>query len=90
MHPDSVVQKWRVIMQAVADDPVSRTRTIFDLINEPDVVLMRWETYTNDTGYVMPGAADVYHQMLAVGHAINPGTRTSNPQQSSLDSWSCV
>ena len=78
MYLVSVIQKWRVLMQAVADDPVSRARTIFDLINEPDVVRMRWETYTNSSGYVMPGAADVYHQMLAVGHAINPGTYTTN------------
>ena len=60
-------------MHAVEKDPASRARTIFDIINEPDVVLMRWETYTNTSGFVMPGAADVYHQMLAIGHKINPG-----------------
>ena len=60
-------------MQAVAHDPVSRARTMFDIINEPDVVEMRWESYVNSSGYEMPGAADVYHQMLDIGYNINPG-----------------
>ena len=60
-------------MEAVALDPASRARTLFDILNEPDVRGMRWEAYTNASGYAMPGAADIYHQMLDIGHSINPG-----------------
>lgn len=69
----AMLQSWRTIMQAVARDPVSCARTMFDIINEPDVVEMRWEPYVNSSGYAMPGAADVYHQMLDIGYSINPG-----------------
>ena len=60
-------------MQAVARDPVSRARTMFDIINEPDVVEMRWEPYVNSSGYEMAGASDIYHQMLDIGYNTNPG-----------------
>ena len=66
-------QGWRRIMEAVAADPVSAARTVFDILNEPDVHGLRWEAHTSATGYHMPSVADVYHQILAMGHTINPG-----------------
>ena len=60
-------------MEAVASDPTSAARTVVDVLNEPDVHGLRWEAHTNATGYRMPSVADVYHQILAMGHAINPG-----------------
>lgn len=61
-------------MEAVARDPITRARTIFDLVNEPDVRAMRWEAYTNSSDYHIPSVADIYHQMLDIGYAINPST----------------
>ncbi len=60
-------------MEAVASDPASAARTVFDILNEPDVHGLRWEAHTNTSGYRMPAVADVYDQILAMGHAINPG-----------------
>lgn len=60
-------------MEAVAADPVSAARTTFDILNEPDVHGLRWEAHINATGHHMPSVAGVYHQILAMGHGINPG-----------------
>ena len=60
-------------MEAVAADSASAARTIFDILNEPDVHGLRWEAHTDAAGRRMPSVADVYHQMLAIGHGINPG-----------------
>ena len=68
-------------MMAVAADPASAARTVFDVLNEPDVHGLRWEAHTNVNGYHMPSVADVYHQILAMGYAINPGAAA--PKKSS-------
>ena len=60
-------------MEAVAADAASAARTVFDILNEPDVHGLRWEAHTNGSGYHLPSVADVYHQIMAMGHRINPG-----------------
>ena len=66
-------QGWRRIMEAVAADAHSAARTVFDILNEPDVHELRWEAHSNGTGHRLPSVADVYHQIMAIGHRINPG-----------------
>jgi hypothetical protein len=60
-------------MEAVAEDAASAARTVFDVLNEPDVHDLRWEAHTNGAGHLLPSVADVYHQIMAIGHGINPG-----------------
>ena len=63
-------------MEAVAQDPVARARTLFDILNEPDVAQLRWEPYTNSSGFAVPGVADIYHQMLDISYEVNPSALT--------------
>ncbi len=65
-------------MTAVAADPASKARTVFDILNEPDSLGLRWEAHTNATGAALPSVADAYHQVIAAGYAVNPGQRVKH------------
>ena len=66
-------QGWQRIMTAIAADPESRARTVFDILNEPDSLGLRWEAHTNASGVALLSVADAYHEIMAAGYATNPG-----------------
>ena len=67
------MQGWQRIIAAVTNDAHSAARTVFDILNEPDALNLRWEAYTSASGRALPSVSDAYHQIMAEGFAINPG-----------------
>jgi len=65
------VRGWTDIMERVAADPYARAYTIFDILNEPDSVNLRWQGYSG-CGGVCPGVGDLYHRIMQIGNKINP------------------
>jgi len=72
-------QGWQHIMTAVAAEPASKARTVFDILNEPDSLGLRWEAHTSAAGAALPSVADAYHSVMAAGYSVNPGGRAVNP-----------
>ena len=52
---------------------------MFDILNEPDSLGLRWEAHTSAAGAALPSVADAYHQVMAAGYAVNPGGRRGKP-----------
>jgi hypothetical protein len=67
------VQGWQRIIAALTTDAASAARTVFDILNEPDALNLRWEAYTDASGRALPSVSDAYHRIMADGFAINPG-----------------
>ena len=62
-------QIWKEIMTDVAQDPVVSANVIFDILNEPDSYGLTWDGTQLDG----QGLSYWYHQVMAMGYAINPG-----------------
>ena len=54
-------QYWTQIMTDIHADPWTRSYTMFDILNEPDSYGLTW-----------PFVGPLYHQVMTVGHKINP------------------
>ena len=61
-------QIWKQIMTDVAQDPVVSANVIFDILNEPDSYGLTWDGTQLDG----QGLGYWYHQVMAMGYAINP------------------
>ena len=55
-------------MTNVAQDPVVSANVIFDILNEPDSYGLTWDGTQLDG----QGLGYWYHQVMAMGYAINP------------------
>ena len=73
-------QGWTEIIQRVTADPYAKAYTIFDILNEPDAVNLRWQPYSGSCpGGTCPGVRDLYHRIMQIGNKINTGAPTGSP-----------
>ncbi len=77
-------------MTRVAADDYARAYTIFDILNEPDARNLRWQAYSSPScpGGTCPGMGDLYHQIMSIGHKINPSAWPSSQRLSLPRSFS--
>ena len=62
-------------MKDTAADPWISAHVIFDILNEPDFGGLTWGPTPEKLGG--HGLGYWYHQIMSIGHGINPGTWNS-------------
>ena len=78
------MQVWQQIMTDVAQDEWVSANIIFDILNEPDSYGLTW----GGTQLNGQGLGYWYHQVMAMGYAINPSAQHPHPHCVCMPQWS--